>query len=89
MNARKVIYAVKGAGVIQNMKTGALEFRYSIDGIRFNFTLWSEVGEKAKPLFSSFWKEQGCKPSELEKVDHGNEYPFISDKLPTQEQVTL
>lgn len=45
------------AQVLRHRDSGALAFRYRVQDTLFCFSLWSEVGETAKPLFARFWRK--------------------------------
>lgn len=81
---KKVIYRARDASISEDTETGALEYKYLLGGIRWTFSLWAEVGEKAYPLFASFWRDKGIRSPllELGTYDHGPVKPYISDTLP-------
>jgi hypothetical protein len=71
------------ASIQEHRETKALQYLYKIDSMRFCFSIWAEVGERAVPLFAPFWREKGItNPLDLPSVDHGPDKPYISDRLP-------
>jgi hypothetical protein len=81
----QTIYTSPGgkARILEHSKTKALRYDYECGGFRCSFSCWAEVGQRAAPMFSPFWREKGIiNPLGLPSVDHGAEKPYISDRLP-------
>ena len=77
-------HTTKYNATIATLSDGSIRFRYTLPGeecIGFSFSLFSEIGEPAKPEFHRLLNQYGlCVAKDAKRLDAS---PWLSDQLET------